>query len=97
VSPAVRAEGDAICRRAVNAVRVEVGDVNAFKPQGSRRCDRMTHRGLLHVRRYDADVTETRCRFRQRRNARAVNSVIIGNQDSHFHTLRTRAGLFLAE
>src|SRR5262249_2754165 len=57
----------------------------------------MAHGRLLHVGRDDAHVTETRCRFCQRRDAGTVNAVIVRNQNSHFHTLKTCVSLLLAE
>jgi hypothetical protein len=52
---------------------------------------------LFDIWRDDAHVTETSCRFREVHNSGAVNAVIVADQDSHFHTLTTYIGLFLAE
>src|SRR2546430_6868293 len=43
----------------------------------------------LHIGRDNAHLTKTRCCFCQRHNARTVNAVIIRDQDSHFHILRS--------
>jgi hypothetical protein len=53
------------------------------KRERSRMSDRMTHRGLLDVRRHDADLTEARRDLGQRRESGTVNAIIVGDQDSH--------------
>jgi diacylglycerol kinase family enzyme len=59
--------------------------VNTFKPQRSRRRDRMSHRRLLHVRGDDAHFAEAVYCFRQRCDPRAVNTVVVRNQNPYLH------------
>src|SRR5207249_6782956 len=53
--------------------------------------DSVTHGGLLDIRRDDAHLAKARCNLRQRRNARAVNAVVVRNQDSSLHINKKRA------
>src|SRR5207302_11008066 len=90
MAPSMSTKRDTIRRGAVDAVGLEIAHPNPLVAQRPRRSDRVTHRGLLDIRRDDAHLAEARRNFRQRRDARAVNAVVIRNQNSHLHTNKKR-------
>ena len=51
--------------------------------QRPRVRDRMAHRRLLHIGRHDPDAAEFQRGLRERRNARAVNPIIVDDQNFH--------------
>src|SRR5438067_5790035 len=91
VSPAVRAECDAIGRCAIHAISLEVSQSNPFVAQRPRGSDGVTHGGLLDIRRDDAHLAKARCNLRQRRNAGTIDTVVVRNQDSSLHINKKRA------
>ena len=86
----MHSERDAVGRRAINTICLEIIQLNTFKSQGSRRRNRMTHRGLLNIGRDNTHLAKTRRCFRKPHDARTVNTVVIRNQDSHLHMYNKR-------
>ena len=77
MTPAMHPERNAIRRGAIDAVRFEAVQMNAFQAQRARRSDGVPHRRLLDIRRDDAHLAKSLCCFRQRYDSGAVNAVII--------------------
>ena len=81
--PMMGSEGNAISWRTIHAIGLEVSQANFFIAEGPRRSNSVAHRRLLHVGRDNTHFAKTRCDFRQGDNTRAINAVIVRNQDSH--------------
>lgn len=96
MAPAVHAQRNAIGRRAIDTICVEAVELNSFQAQRPRRRDRMTGRRLFHIGRDDAHFSEPLCCFRQRCDSRAVNAVVVRDQNRIF-TNKTRIGAVLAD
>src|SRR5207237_9614788 len=96
ISPLMRAERNAIRRRAVYAISVEIAQPNPLVSQRSRRSDGVTHGRLLDIARENAHLAEVRRHLSQRDNARTVNAVIVRDQNSHCHINETCGSFILA-
>src|SRR5438552_19012653 len=96
ISPLMRAERNAIRRRAVYAISVEIAQPNPLVSQRPRRSDGVTHGRLLDVWGDDAHFTKARCHLRQRDNSGAVDAVIVRDQNSHCHINETCGSFILA-
>ena len=91
--PLVQAERDAVGRRAVDAPGRKVADACRPVAQWMRRGDRMPGRRALDVGRHDAHLAEFRRRLGQRRQPRAMNAVVVGDEQAHELSLgRTKGG-----
>ena len=83
--PVMHPEGDAIRWRAVHPISFKGGDRCAPITQRSRGSDRMAHRRLLDVRCYDSHLAKMCRGFRESENSRAVDSVVVRNENAPFH------------
>ena len=84
VLPLEDPERDAVGRGAVDPEGLDpVEDPRATRADGAGRGDCVAGRGLLDVRGDDADVAEAARDLRQRRDAGAVDAVVVDDQDPH--------------
>ena len=78
----MRSQRDAIGRRTIHAVGLEVAQANASITERPRGSNSVAHGRLLHIGRDDAHFAKARGDLREA-NAGAVDAVIVRNQDSH--------------
>src|SRR5438093_11473377 len=90
----MRPQGDAIGRSAVYSISLKLAEMNPLISQRPRGSNRMTHGRLLDIRRHDAYFAKTRRDLRERNNARAVNTVVVRDQDSHLLIIKRVSDCF---
>src|SRR5207237_9146669 len=84
LAPVVRADRDAVCGRAVHPVGVDaLEDARPPVPERPRRGDRVTRGRLLHVGRDHPNLPELLGGACECGDTRAVDAVVVGNQDAH--------------
>ena len=82
--PVIRTQRDAVGRRPVHAVGLDVlEDLRPAVAHWPRRCDRMTGRRLFDVGSDDPHVAELPCNPREGRDAGAIDAVVVGHEDAH--------------
>src|SRR5262245_20323164 len=85
--PLERAKGHAVSRRAVDTICLRTGDPRRAERERPAGGDRVAHRGLLDVGRHYPNGAERGCHFRQRRYARAVDAIVVTDQNPHAMTV----------
>src|ERR1700745_1133594 len=79
----MQAKGNTICGSSVHAIGIEFFNPSFQKIEGPVCGNGVPHRRLLHIRRHDLNFAESGRNLSQRNDPRAVNPVIVRDENTH--------------